>query len=283
MTQPRPIISSVSDAERWVAVYRAIESERADALFRDPLAGMLAGEVGRVIAAETRAVMGEHGWPIVARTRLIDDMVEAAVGAGCDRVINMAAGLDTRPYRLALPHDLLWIEADLPALLAEKNQLLEYVPPRCRLIRRAVDLADPLARRLFLDDALDGAARALVITEGLVGYLRPEEVAQLAIDFRRAEIAEWVVDILSVAIARRLERSGAGLLSRAPFTFTPADGVGFFEHHQWNVLEIESILRAASRFRRLSPMYRFLSTLPQPNPRGPGTRIPWSAVVRLTH
>jgi O-methyltransferase involved in polyketide biosynthesis len=46
-----PLISNVSDTARWVAVYRAWESARPDALFRDPLAGRLAGERGRAIAA----------------------------------------------------------------------------------------------------------------------------------------------------------------------------------------------------------------------------------------
>ncbi|MFE3254477.1 class I SAM-dependent methyltransferase [Nocardia sp. NPDC059229] len=273
----------MSDTARWVAVYRAIESARPDALFRDPLAGMLAGDVGPVIAAETTRAMGDHGWPIVARTKLIDDMISSAINGGCDRVINLAAGLDTRPYRLDLPVDLTWIEADLPALLEEKKRLLDRYTPRCRLIRRAVDLSDSVARRAFLNNALAGAARAFVITEGLVMYLQPDEVRQLAVDFRREEIAWWVVDIVSVVIAERLERSGDGLLKNAPFTFTPANGVAFFEDEGWEVLEMESILQAASRFRRLSPMYCFFSRLPQPNPRKPGTVIPWSAVLRLTH
>ncbi|MFE3025298.1 class I SAM-dependent methyltransferase [Nocardia tengchongensis] len=279
----KPIISSVSDTARWVAVYRAIESARPDALFHDPLAGMLAGEVGPAIAAETTRVMGDHGWPIVARTKLIDDMIRSAVDSGCDRVINLAAGLDTRPYRLDLPTGLTWIEADLPALLEEKKRQLDRYTPRCRLIRRAVDLSDSGARRVFLDDALAGASRAFVITEGLVMYLEPDQVRQLAVDFRREEIAWWAVDIVSIVIAERLERSGDGLLKNAPFTFTPANGVAFFEDEGWEVLEIESILQAASRFRRVSPLYRFFSHLPQPNPRKPGTVIPWSAVLCLTH
>jgi len=37
-------------------------------------------------------------------------------------VLNLAAGLDTRPYRLNLPPDFAWVEADLPELLAEKER-----------------------------------------------------------------------------------------------------------------------------------------------------------------
>ena len=47
MTQP--IIRNVSDTARWVAFYRAMESERPDAVFRDPFARRLAGERGEAI------------------------------------------------------------------------------------------------------------------------------------------------------------------------------------------------------------------------------------------
>jgi O-methyltransferase involved in polyketide biosynthesis len=39
-------IGNVSDTARWVAVYRAMETARPDAIFRDPFAERLAGERG---------------------------------------------------------------------------------------------------------------------------------------------------------------------------------------------------------------------------------------------
>jgi Leucine carboxyl methyltransferase len=59
-----------------------------------------------------------NGWWLVARTKIIDDATAEAIADGCDRVLNLAAGLDTRPYRLDLPPDLTWVEADLPVLVA---------------------------------------------------------------------------------------------------------------------------------------------------------------------
>jgi O-methyltransferase involved in polyketide biosynthesis len=133
-----PLISHVSDTARWVATYRAVESARPDALFNDHLADRLAGERGRA----------------VARTKIIDDVIIEAIGDGCDKVLNLAAGLDTRPYRLDLPPDFAWVEADLPQLLAEKEQALADQTPRCRLTRHGVDLADPAARDAFLNEEL---------------------------------------------------------------------------------------------------------------------------------
>ena len=98
-------ISHVSDTARWTALHRATESARPDALFNDPLAKRLAGEQGRAIVANVPWT-NRNGWWLVARTKIIDDAIADALANGCDRVLNLAAGLDTRPYRLDLPSEL---------------------------------------------------------------------------------------------------------------------------------------------------------------------------------
>jgi methyltransferase (TIGR00027 family) len=125
----------------------------------------------------------------VARTKVIDDLIIEAISDGCDRVLNLAAGLDTRPYRLDLPEDFPSIEADLPQLLAEKERALADETPRCRLSRHAVDLADPAARDAFLNEELAGATKALVLTEGLLMYLEDSDVRALSTAFTRPEVA----------------------------------------------------------------------------------------------
>src|SRR4030081_124954 len=97
-----PLIRDISDTARWMAVYRARESEREDALFRDPFARALAGDRGERIAAAPK--FGDHNaWSCIARTYLFDRFVTRLVEHGADMVVNLAAGLDTRPYRMTLP------------------------------------------------------------------------------------------------------------------------------------------------------------------------------------
>src|SRR5690242_15390724 len=104
-----PVVSNVSDTARWVAVHRAWESARRDALFKDPFAERLAGQRGQEIAAKLGRIRSvRNGWPVITRTKLMDDLVLASVREGCDCVLNLAAGLDSRPYRMALPESLLW-------------------------------------------------------------------------------------------------------------------------------------------------------------------------------
>ena len=82
----------------------------ADALFRDPLAGVLAGDHGRLIAG-TMPQPAMTTWAVVIRTCIIDDFIREAIAQGADTILNLGAGLDTRPYRMELPASLAWIEA----------------------------------------------------------------------------------------------------------------------------------------------------------------------------
>jgi methyltransferase (TIGR00027 family) len=278
-----PLVSNVSDTARWVAVYRARESARPDALFHDPYANRLAGDRGRAIAARLPRIT-RSGWPMVIRTKLMDDLVTASVADGCDCVLNLAAGFDARPYRLKLPPELPWVEADLPPMVDEKRRLLAGETPVCHLSCEGVDLSDSAARGSFLDRALRGASRALVITEGLLVYLDDDQVRAIARDLAsRGAVRWWLLDLASPAILRMMQRGMGAHLANAPFRFAPPEGVAFFEALGWSARDIRSYFREAIRHKRLPLFLRILGLLPfpAPDPRNPGMRARWSAVVRF--
>lgn len=75
MAEAEPLIRNVSDTARWVAVYRAQESERRDAVFRDPFARRFAGQRGEEIA-DALSFGKQSAWSFVARTYLYDLFVE---------------------------------------------------------------------------------------------------------------------------------------------------------------------------------------------------------------
>jgi methyltransferase (TIGR00027 family) len=274
-------ITHVSDTARWTALHRATESARADALFNDPLAERLAGDHGRAIVANVPRST-RNGWWLIARTKIIDDVIARSIAEGCDRVLNLAAGLDTRPYRLDLPSDFPWIEADLPPLLEEKTRLLADQTPRCRLTRVAVDLSDATARDAFLNEALEGATRALVLTEGLLMYLEYQDVVALSGAIKRPEVAWWMLDFAFPGLKKMMNKKMAGLFQNAPFKFAPENGLAYFEDLGWRTVQVESNFEAANRLRRLPMFMRPLAWLPQTDPRHPGRR-PWGAVAVLTH
>ena len=280
MSDTGRVITHVSDTARWTALHRATESARPDALFNDFLAEGLAGEHGRaIIAGVPRST--RNGWWLVARTKIIDDAIIEAISNGCDRVLNLAAGLDTRPYRLDLPSNFTWVEADLPKLLAEKTQLLADQSPRCRLTRNAVDLADPPSRDAFLVEALRGATNAFVLTEGLLMYLEEPDVAALSASIKRPEVAWWMLDFAGPGLKRMMNKKMAGMLQNAPFKFAPNNGLAYFEDLGWRTVEVQSLLEGAYQLNRLPNFMRPLAWLPQPDPRHPGRRA-WSAAALLT-
>jgi methyltransferase (TIGR00027 family) len=282
MSQTEPLIRSIADTARWAAVFRARETERRDALFRDPLAARLAGELGHRITDEMRGG-ASHSWAWVLRTYLFDQFITEQVEQGVDTVLNLAAGLDTRPYRMTLPPALNWIEVDLPDLLDYKESVIGGEKPRCGLECVRLDLGDKNARRDFFDRVGRESKKVLIITEGLLTYLSPEEVASLAEDLARpAAFQSWVLELGSPGLLKILaknlgpELSGSG----AAFKFGPAEGPGFFIPHGWKPVEVRSLLKSAARVKRLSVWMWLLSHLPEST--GVQGSRPWSGVVLLS-
>jgi O-methyltransferase involved in polyketide biosynthesis len=174
------------------------------------------------------------------------------------------------------------VEADLPGLLEEKARLLADETSRCRLTSTAVDLADAAARDTFVDDALDGVTRALVLTEGLLMYLDDADVVALSQAIKRPEVAWWMLDFTGPGLNKMMNKNMVSLSQNAPFTFGPENGLAFFEDLGWRTVEAESLLTAGRRLRRLPLMMRLVARLPPPDPRRPGDRRPWSAVARFS-
>jgi len=251
-------IRDVSDTALWVAMYRAQESERADALFKDPYARRLAGARGEAILA---AIPGgkETAWPMVVRTCVFDELILRAVRErGVKTVLNLAAGLDSRPYRLELPADLEWIEVDKPEIIDLKEPELAAETPRCRLTRVRLDLSD-LNERRALFDRLDASGRpTLVITEGLVVYLTAEAVTSLAYDLHeRPNLRWWLVDYASPELLKMLEERWPRRLAAAPFRFAPAEGAAFFTKRGWEPAEERFTMEEARRLKREMPFAWF--------------------------
>jgi len=269
-----PLIKNVSDTAFMVAVYRAIESERADALFHDPLASKLAGEHGRrivahmsrglwpgwTIAMRTRVMV----WVMAIRTRIIDDFIVAAVAQGADAILNLGAGLDARPYRLEIPPSLCWIEVDYPAMIEFKDDCLRQETPRCRLERVKLDLADVSARSQLFSQLGSRFTNVLVLTEGLIPYLSVEQVAGLAEDLKaQRSFRRWIVDYFSRETLRWRKRAAVQrAMQNAPFLFEPNDYFGFFGEHGWRPTEIRYLWDEGRRLNRPLP-------------------IPWIAILRF--
>ena len=279
--QAEQSLRNISDTALWVAVYRARETERSDALFRDPFARKLAGARGEQIARELEKAQ-RYEWPYVARTLRFDQIVSEQVKQGADLVINLAAGLDTRPYRMDVPASLKWVEVDLPGMIDYKEEILAGEKPRCVLERVRLDLADVPARRELFQRLGSNAKKALVITEGLLVYLSRDENTALARDLAaQPSFRDWAIDLCSPGLLKMLQQNLSALeKAGSPLKFGPEEGPEFFTSSGWKPIEVYSMLKTAAKIKRLPLGMRLLAFLPESNGRQ-GSR-PWGAVVRLT-
>ncbi|MGB6353427.1 MAG: SAM-dependent methyltransferase [Steroidobacteraceae bacterium] len=250
-------IKHVSDTAFMVAVYRAMESERTDALYHDPLARKLAGEHGaRIVASMSGRRTRMMVWTLGLRTRIIDELLLDCVTRGTQAILNLGAGLDTRPYRLPLAESLLWIEADYPHMIELKEERLEDERPRCRLERVKLDLADIAARAELFAQVSARCERVLVLTEGVIPYLSVDEVARLAQDLRAyGSFRHWIVDYFSPESMRYRKRNAIRrTMANAPFRFDPGDYFGFFEQHGWRPAQIRYLWDEAQALDRPMPL-----------------------------
>ncbi len=246
-------IENISDTARWVAEYRAMETARTDAIFRDPFASRLAGDQGRAIL--DKMPKGRSlAWPMIVRTAVFDEIVLDAVrNQGADLVINLAAGLDARPWRLDLPSSLHWVDVDLPGILNYKTDMLKDEPTACRYEAITADLRDIEGRRALFSRLGASSSRALVLSEGLLVYLQPEQVAALSEDLHaQPSFKEWMIDLASPQLLKRMKRMWGKTMegSGAPFVFAPAEGTDFFRPYGWREERFLSLWEEAGRLQR---------------------------------
>ena len=277
----QPLVRDISDTALWVAYYRAQETDRPDALFRDPFARALAGERGQKIA-KAQTFGDQNAWSFMARTVLFDRLITEAVRGGADLVVNLAAGLDTRPYRMDLPKTLRWVEVDLPGILDYKERVLNGAAPVCALERVRLDLSDEPARRALFGRLAAGSSRAVIVTEGLLIYLDREAVVTLARDLASVPpFRTWITDLASPGLVKMMIARGGDMIAAAgaPFKFAPPEGPDFFATLGWTPVKVSSLIKTAGRLNRLPFFLKLISLLPEP--RKPSPNRPWSAVIHL--
>ena len=179
MTERGAALPPVGATAVVVADIRAIESERPDRLFSDPLAASFVRAAGLADLSPEKAAPRERPsslmtW-VTTRTRFLDDVVLDACAAGCRQVVILGAGLDARAFRLDWPPKLRLFELDLAAVLEFKEGVVksEQWRPSCERVTVPVDLSEDWARPLG-DAGFDAESPVVWLAEGLLAYLSPQ-------------------------------------------------------------------------------------------------------------
>jgi methyltransferase (TIGR00027 family) len=251
-------VEHVSDTAFLVALCRAQESARPDAKFHDRFASLLAEPKAAELEQKLPALR-EFDWVMTSRTCLIDRHIQQLMAGGVDTVINLAAGLDTRPYRMELPASLRWVEADFPEITAYKTERLRDEKPRCRLERAMLDLGDDEARRGLLRRLDITSRRSLVITEGLLMYLTQPQVDALARDLAAMRATRsWIMDyqppeFFSWMQSRMDTESVDDSERKVSFGFMTEEGPEYFARFGWQLAAFDSFTQGAHEFGREIP------------------------------
>jgi methyltransferase (TIGR00027 family) len=221
----------------WTAAIRARESAREDRLFADPWAAALAGEEGEawIAGRSDNSVI-----PIVLRTRFFDDFLQQVTGQHQIRqVVLMAAGLDTRAFRLRWPEPTHLFELDQPAILLYKDQILHSAgaTPACVRHTIGIDLTAPWQDAL-VRAGFDPERPSAWLLEGFLFYIASEAIIQLLEDVTRlAAQGSWLgFDIVnSVALTSPLTRPWIDMQARAgaPWIGVMDDPAAFLTSRGW--------------------------------------------------
>jgi methyltransferase (TIGR00027 family) len=262
---PDETIQHISDTSLWIAAYRAQETDRLNAVINDPFAKQLAGERGYKML-ETTPHTKAMAFAMVIRTLAIDRLIFSAIDKGIDTVINLGAGLDTRPYRLQLPPQLKWIEVDFKNIIDYKTKILADEKPVCYLQRIAADLSQELNRKELLSQLGMSTQKALVVTEGVIGYLTNKQAASLSKDiFSVPTFRYWIMEYAQGKLRKRRQTKDLSKkLKNTPIQFDCNDPVSFFKELGWKVCETRFILDEADSVGKKLPLM-----------------FPWSLLLKL--
>jgi methyltransferase (TIGR00027 family) len=177
-------LAAIARTARWTAAVRAHESTRAnDRLFCDPWATDLAGADGEAwwqgLAPQQRE--GSAVFQAI-RTRFFDELLLRVTGhEHLRQMVLLAAGLDTRAFRLAWPKGTRLFELEQPQVLDEKARLLAEAgaTATCERIPVGVDLAEPSWSQRLRSAGFAPQERSVWLLEGFLFYLSEGDVLQV--------------------------------------------------------------------------------------------------------
>lgn len=182
------ITESVGATALGVASARAAETESDDPLIQDPFARVFLDAVGdgvwnwhstsllppELIEAEPELPLQRQAMVgyMASRTKFFDTFFLDATQSGIRQAVILAAGLDSRSWRLPWPDGVTVYELDQPRVLDFKiSTLTEYgAQAACNRVAVAVDLRQDWPKAL-LEAGFDASAPSVWSAEGLMPYL----------------------------------------------------------------------------------------------------------------
>jgi O-methyltransferase involved in polyketide biosynthesis len=235
----------MNDLWLWPVTCRAHETRRADRVLGDPFASHLAASRGEErFGAQADSLAS---FALAVGAAIIDEVLQrVVVDHHIHTIAGLGAGLDTRPYRLELPRDLRWIEADRAPILDYKALRMAHAAPYCQVRHVSADLSRAAGRRHVLPKIAEDVTRGLVLTEALRCTWTPEALDDL-LERLPPVFGYWIAD----TIATPPDQSAAGLddnnSAAGPSVVQAEDVPETFQRHGWQLAQFHSLKEQAVR------------------------------------
>lgn len=244
---------------RWAAAVRAVESQCENSLFIDPWAADLAGSQGMQWVQQRDA--GKL-IAMILRTRFYDDfLLKITRQQQVWQVLLLAAGLDTRAFRLNWPHGTHFFELDQAAVLDHKQRVLSAaeVTPACQRTLIRVDLTSPWEESL-LASGFDSSLPSVWLLEGFLFYLPNPLMVQLLDQVTALSTSgSWLgFDIVnSLVLTSPWTKPWVDMQAEAgaPWLGTLDDPLGFLEARGWRAALTQPGAEDANYARWELPVY----------------------------
>jgi len=228
----------VGFTSRLTAAARARETERPDRLFNDEFAAFLAGPEGFDFLDVHWAAMGGTPRPNFAvRTRFFDDFLLAAARTQrIHQIVLVAAGLDTRAFRLEWPSGVHVFEMDQKEVLDYKASILGPIGARARCKRTtlALDLRADWSPAL-IDAGYHAAEPTAWLVEGLLMYLPDAAVERLLTETARLSAPGSRLGVDTLPLGLLEQRAFVELYAErgCPVVFATDDPSGLLARCGW--------------------------------------------------
>ena len=195
-----------------VAEYRGRENAEQNPLYRDPIVSLFLSEQTQQAADRIAGGFPPSGQGVRLRTRFFDDRLDEELGRGCQQVVILGAGLDTRGVRKQAA-GVTYFEIDDADILNFKKEQLAKAGIEAQILYIPGNYVVEGLLRLLAANGFNFDLPSYVIWEGNTMYLNRSEVLKLLMDLRN-NVAEFAIsfDYLTEAVinyATRDERTSA--------------------------------------------------------------------------
>lgn len=266
------IVSGVGYTALLVAGWRALHAVSPRPLVRDDYAKLFIAAARDPYLAGVLAHPGtsddETAFPRLygVQTRFFDDFFAAAGEAGIRQAVIVAAGLDSRAYRIQWPDGTSVFEVDLPKVLKFKARVLQEhgAEPKARRIDVGADLRTEWSRALEAA-GFDVERPSAWSVEGVLPYLTDE--AQNTLFTRISGLSAPGSRIAIGALGTRLDHeqlaaletdhpgvNKSGNVDFSALTYeTHTDPAESLATHGWNVEPVRNTLQLQAGYGMTPP------------------------------